>query len=280
MRNRFLIFTLFFLFGHLNAPGGVQAQETDSLFLSDEEALNAPLTEADRDFVDGAKDNPIEIETVRSDGAGITVRYSTSLFGGVKARFVAKDHCEKQGKALDEDNVVQSPVVDGEIVETFSCLSPGEAESIRQLRKAANSGDADAQYELGRKYRQGDGVDKNLRQAAEWFRLAANQGHSDAQNILGVMYSTEKAYEAAADMFRRAARQNHSAAQVSLGVAYELGLGVPVDYARAYLWYGLSRYDGVETLRERIRRKMTGDQISRSETMTRECIKTRMSSCD
>ena len=57
-------------------------------------------------------------------------------------------------------------------------------------RKAAQSGLAEAQNNLGFLYDQGMGVDRDDRQAVEWYLMAARQGHAQAQNNLGVMYGT------------------------------------------------------------------------------------------
>jgi TPR repeat protein len=54
--------------------------------------------------------------------------------------------------------------------------------------KAAEQGDAVAQYELGQYYRQGGVHRKNRSQAAVWYRKAGNQGHADAQCELGRLY--------------------------------------------------------------------------------------------
>ena len=51
-------------------------------------------------------------------------------------------------------------------------------------RTAAEKGDADAQYDLGDCYENGVWVDKDLKQAAEWYRKAAAQGHEDAKKAL------------------------------------------------------------------------------------------------
>ena len=47
--------------------------------------------------------------------------------------------------------------------------------------KAADQGDADAQYTLGQMYADGRGLPKDAKQAATWYRKAAEQGHADAQ---------------------------------------------------------------------------------------------------
>ena len=50
---------------------------------------------------------------------------------------------------------------------------------------AANFGDPNAQFELGRMLRDGQGGNADPRQAARWFNLAAQKGHVGAQAMLG-----------------------------------------------------------------------------------------------
>jgi uncharacterized protein len=63
------------------------------------------------------------------------------------------------------------------------------------LRKKAEQGEAVAQRNLGRKYRQGDGVPRNstettkdFAEAVKWWRMAADQGDAEAQFWLGWKY--------------------------------------------------------------------------------------------
>ncbi|MBF0271257.1 MAG: sel1 repeat family protein [Magnetococcales bacterium] len=56
------------------------------------------------------------------------------------------------------------------------------------VRVAATFGDADAQYNLGLMYETGDGVQKDIKKAWDWFHRAAEQGLPEAQNKLGIMY--------------------------------------------------------------------------------------------
>lgn len=60
--------------------------------------------------------------------------------------------------------------------------------TIEEIRKAAEEGDASAQYELGSKYDWGRGVPKDHEEAVKWYRLAAEQGARGAQSMLGSMY--------------------------------------------------------------------------------------------
>lgn len=60
--------------------------------------------------------------------------------------------------------------------------------NIGELRAAAESGDADAQYELGFCYMSGLGVEEDAAQAAAWYGKAAEQGNAHAQCSLGNFY--------------------------------------------------------------------------------------------
>ena len=62
------------------------------------------------------------------------------------------------------------------------------ATALREWRPLAEQGDANAQYNLGVMYRNGEGVPEDDRQAAFWYRKAAEQGDASAQNNLGLMY--------------------------------------------------------------------------------------------
>ena len=57
------------------------------------------------------------------------------------------------------------------------------------VRQAADQGDANAQFNLGFMYANGEGVPKDDAEAARWYRMAANQGDAAAQYSLGVSYA-------------------------------------------------------------------------------------------
>ena len=55
---------------------------------------------------------------------------------------------------------------------------------INLTRRAAESGDAEAQYQLGLRYAKGDGVEEDQWEAVDWLRKAAKQGHKPARDEL------------------------------------------------------------------------------------------------
>ena len=62
---------------------------------------------------------------------------------------------------------------------------PAQDNSIEAFRTRANAGDADAQFSLGVKYDNGEGVPQDDIEAASWYRQAAEQGIAAAQYNLG-----------------------------------------------------------------------------------------------
>ena len=90
-------------------------------------------------------------------------------------------------------------------------VAKDDAEAVKGFRKAADQGNASAQFNLGMRYDNGRGVAENDAQAVRWYRKAADQGNADAQNHLGVMYANglgvPRSYAQAAKWFRKAADQ-------------------------------------------------------------------------
>src|SRR5207249_10768886 len=59
-------------------------------------------------------------------------------------------------------------------------------------RKAAEQGNALAQFSLGFMYFSGHGVRRDDAAAVRWYRMAADQGNANAQYYLGVIYRDEQ----------------------------------------------------------------------------------------
>lgn len=53
-------------------------------------------------------------------------------------------------------------------------------QALQEFREAAQRGDADAQYMLGRMHAAGNGTTQNFVQAHKWYNLAASRGHRHA----------------------------------------------------------------------------------------------------
>lgn len=104
-------------------------------------------------------------------------------------------------------------------------------QKLRELQRTADQGDDYAQAELGRMYYLGEGVPRDLKVAAQWYRKAADQGNDYAQARLGRMYysgeGVPRDLKVAAQWYRKAADQGDDYAQAGLGAMYYSGEGVP-----------------------------------------------------
>ena len=104
--------------------------------------------------------------------------------------------------------------------------------SLGDLRRFAEQGDADAQWSLGERYHNGEGVAQDDAAAVHWFERAAEQGYIPAQGALGAYYW--------------------------------IGRGVPQDLSKAYFWSVLAMAQGDETSKSRVEgltSQMTPSQI-------------------
>lgn len=91
-------------------------------------------------------------------------------------------------------------------------ISSGSEISFSELKQLAEDGDAIAQNKLAIRYKNGKGVRKNLKLAAEWFAKSAEQGNL--------------------------------AAQFNIGACYYIGRGVKKDYFKAVEWYSIAAERG------------------------------------
>ncbi len=134
--------------------------------------------------------------------------------------------------------VIQEAVRLGEIGAVFPPLEPDEPEIpspewqtltavdtppeqaqplLEQLTRAAEAGQAPAQYTLGRLYRDGGPVEKNHLRSVIWLTQAAKQGDRRAMYALGKLYLEEDDLPAAMRWFRQSAELGHTLAQYRLG---------------------------------------------------------------
>src|SRR6266542_355041 len=102
------------------------------------------------------------------------------------------------------------------------------ATAFRLWRELAEQGDASAQANLGRMYRDGRGVSADQAEAVKWYRKAAEQGDARGQNSLGVMYANgrgglQQDDTQAVKWYRKATEQSNALGQANLGFMYQNG---------------------------------------------------------
>jgi localization factor PodJL len=128
-------------------------------------------------------------------------------------------------------------------------LDGGDAgQALPWLKKAAEAGQAVAQYRLGTMYERGQGGTASPALAIKWYLAAANQGNrkamhnlavADAEGSIGPKDMTE-----AVRWFTKAASLGLSDSQFNLAVLYERGDGVPQSLIEAYKWYSIAAAAG------------------------------------
>ena len=127
--------------------------------------------------------------------------------------------------------------------------------AVSEWKSLADQGNAQAQFNLGVMYDNGDGVLKDDKQAVEFFRKAAEQGDAKAQLKLGFRYADGRGVlkdpKQAVKWYQKAADQDHSLAQNYLGWVYATGKGVLKDMTKAKFWIKKS-YEGGDAKTRRI----------------------------
>ncbi|MDE7413649.1 MAG: sel1 repeat family protein [Muribaculaceae bacterium] len=120
------------------------------------------------------------------------------------------------------------------------------AKALRLFSKIDN--DKEAQYYLGEMYYEGEGVSKNDKEAAIWFRKSADQGYALSQANLGLLYlcgyGVEEDCQEAIKWFTKAAEQGDILALRNLGNIYYFGEDIPKDYQEAVKWWRLGAEKG------------------------------------
>jgi TPR repeat protein len=114
---------------------------------------------------------------------------------------------------------------------------------------SGEGGNATAQNMIGICLQNGDGVEKDLIRAAEYYRLSADQGHAGGQVNFGLCLENgdgvEKDLIRAAEYFRLSADQGDAVGQFDFGVCLEKGAGIRTDLVMAARYYKLAFDQGM-----------------------------------
>ena len=124
----------------------------------------------------------------------------------------------------------------------LSAYEAGDYEAaLREWTPLAEEGSPEAQFNLGLMYFHGHGVERDLQEAAHWYRMSADRGYAKAQ--------------------------------FSLGDMYDQGLGIEQNEIQAHLWFNLARkqrFPGAKKRRNRVANRMTRKEIALAELGYRE----------
>ncbi|MFN3868377.1 MAG: hypothetical protein ACK4MF_04850, partial [Hyphomicrobiaceae bacterium] len=135
-------------------------------------------------------------------------------------------------------------------------------EAARWYQRSATQGFVQSQYRLATLYERGLGVKQDLARAKVWYQRAAEGGNVKAMHNLAVLSAGKTAktpdYTAAAQWFTAAAERGLADSQFNLAVLLEGGLGVAKDMRAAYKWYAIAARSGDQ---EAVRRR---DELERA----------------
>ena len=99
-------------------------------------------------------------------------------------------------------------------------------------------------------YDLGQGVPKDYKIAAKWYKLASEQGHANAQAALGQMH--------------------------------QKGEGVPKNLIRAYMWISIAVSAGVkyaDEAKDILVKDLSSSEITTAQKLARECIRNGYKEC-
>jgi TPR repeat protein len=130
---------------------------------------------------------------------------------------------------------------------------------LKALTKKAESGDRQAQYDLGMVYYSGkEEIPRNVELGAEWFLKSAKQGHTEAQFATGRCYfygrGVPRDKVLGVEWYHQAALKDHKQATYALGDCYFVGEGVERDHAKSLEWFSKSAAQGEQGAQFRIAR--------------------------
>ena len=147
---------------------------------------------------------------------------------------------------------------------------------ICELRGKAEKSDKEAQYNLGVRYLNGQGVAKDSSEAVRWWRMAAEEGYAPAQFNLACAYRLGEGVRMdtaeTVKWYRKAFDQGLGNAGINLALMYANGEGVTQDYVEAYRLLSLaakrSRSAAVSRRRE-LETRMTAEQVAEAKRLLR-----------
>ena len=122
-----------------------------------------------------------------------------------------------------------------------------DKKALDWYKKAAEQGNAQAQYNLGWMYREGKGTAQDDKKAVYWWQEAAKQGSASAQSLLGAMYA--------------------------------LGAGVPQDNIKAYMWANIAAANGDEYAKDILTTIMSRAAIEKAQAMASQCMASNYQNC-
>jgi TPR repeat protein len=219
-------------------PAALPVQEAPAEVTEPLPAESAPTVRAVREAVwepEREAQEPLKGVPVRL--AYIVLLVLTAAVVALVSGYLLAPRIEKTwlSKPAPADNQTKAPVATNPVT---------QAMPLEDLRKRAELGDAYAQWMLGTRYHNGEGVPRDDAQAMRWFVRAAEQGYADAQ-------ATSGAY-------------------------YWAGRGVPKNLSKAYFWSTLALHQGDSSMESRLQGlalQMTPAQVAAAQSQADDWLR-------
>ena len=123
--------------------------------------------------------------------------------------------------------------------------------AMNWYRQAADNELAQAQHNMGMLYHHGYGVAQNLGEAFRWFKMAAEQELAESEYMLGLAYEkgegTTLNYAEARRLFLSSARKNYTPSQMMYAFMLQAGEGGDSQPFSAYVWGKIAEGNGSES---------------------------------
>ena len=121
---------------------------------------------------------------------------------------------------------------------------------LLQNQKAAEQGNAVAQFNMGRMHHTGNGNEEEVdfKKAFKMYEKAVKQGNKHAQHNLGCMYykgeGVGQDYARAMQLWQSASFQGLAEAQACISTMYMNGCGIEKDLSEAHHWFMKAKANG------------------------------------
>lgn len=218
------------------------------------------------------------------DDDGVLSDFKKKLLDSAGVLWVGPDDMAEVIESLESEAEKRdkvAPMLLGWIYYDGELVQKSETSAFKWWVFAAALDNPDAYIEVGKCFRYGTGIHKNLKEAAKFFLKAARQGDTEAQYILGIYaYTSGLAWEDAAGdgseldpaiadfkfhdlwtdteinemlgMLWTAAEGGYAEAQFEVASFYETGRcgtfkvfgNMPKDFEKARKWYSLAADQG------------------------------------
>lgn len=148
--------------------------------------------------------------------------------------------------------------------------------SVVSMLKAAETGDAKAQLDLGQiLLKESGGAPKKTAVAVRWITSSANSGNADAMVALGRLskkgMGVLQSYDQTLKWMQAAAKLGNPDGMLELGRLYRDGIAVERDAIQAYIWMNRSAaMHNLSAAKERdlIARAFTADKLKEAQSQS------------